>query len=218
MKLLLKHICWCLLLWSGTALAQPTELPVAGLTVTIPGREETEAWEKKNPGTPFAWPVYYYGFQGGDYILLDLKSEHRGTCELEIKEFSSGSVVYSVKDLTRLKRLQIPVPQKAVYAFTFRTISAEPVVCAFSVKRLPGKNEGIPFNPHVTWQFRSDTTYTYVTEKVPVKTELTPQVLVDKTFRVFSLTSLGNPSRVTVPFKLPPNTKHWVYWLGVGQE
>ena len=214
----LKQIFWCFLLLPVQVFSQNDPVPVADLLVKVPGVAEAEQWEKAHPNEPFKWPVYYYGFQKGDEILIDLKAEDKATYFLEVKEYGSGSVVYSDNNLTKLKRLKLPVPQKMVYEFTIQSNAAEKSTCKLTLQRAPSYGGPKHFNTNVTWQMRPDTTFTYVDAKVLVKTELQPQVLVDKTFRVFSQASIGNPSRVTVPFKLPAKTKHWVYWIGVGQE
>jgi hypothetical protein len=214
----LKQIFWCFLLLPLQVFSQNDPVPVADLLVKVPGTAEAEQWEKTHPKEPFKWPVYYYGFQKGDEILIELKAEDKATYFLEVKEYGSGSVIYSDNNLTKLKRLKLPVPQKAVYEFTIQSNAAEKSNCKLTILRAPSYGGPKHFNTNVTWQMRPDTTFTYGDTKVLVKSELQPQVLVDKTFRVFSQTSIGNPSRVTIPFKLPAKTKHWVYWIGVGQE
>ncbi|KAA9340033.1 hypothetical protein [Adhaeribacter soli] len=218
MKPIFKHIFWCFLLISGPVFSQHEPVPVADLVVKVPGTAEAENWAKTHPNEAFKWPVFYYGFQKGDEVLIDLKTENRATYFLEVKEYGSGSVIYSTHNLTKLRKLKLPVSKKTVYEFTIQSEEEEPSSCKFTLQRIPGAGQPKEFNTNVTWQMKPDTTFTYVNEKVLVKTGLQPQVVVDKTFRVFSQASIGNPSRVTVPFKLPAKTKHWVYWIGVGQE
>jgi hypothetical protein len=218
LKPYLKQILWCFLLISGPVFSQNEPVPVADLLVNIPGTEEAEKWVASHPKEPFNWPVYYYGFQKGDEFLVDLKAEGKATYFLEIKEYGSGSVIFTDDNITKLKRLRLPVPQKMVYEFTIKSNAAEKSFCKLTIQRISPYGGAKHFNTNVTWQMRPDTAYTYADTKVLVKKELQPQVLVDKTFRVFSQASIGNPSRVTIPFKLPAKTKHWVYWIGVGQE
>lgn len=213
-----KHIFWCFLLISGPVFSQHEPVPVADLVVKVPGTAEAENWSKIHPKEAFKWPVYYYGFQKGDEVLIDLKAENKATYFLEVKEYGSGSVIYSATNLTKLKRLRLPVAKKTVYEFTIRSEHEDPSTCKLTLQRVPLPNQPKEFNTNVTWQMKPDTVFTFVNEKVLIKTELQPQVLVDKTFRVFSQASIGNPSRVTIPFRLPAKTKHWVYWIGVGQE
>ena len=218
LKPIFKHIFWCFFLISGPVFSQHEPVPVADLVVKVPGTAEAENRKKTHPEEAFKWPVFYYGFQKGDEVLIDLKTENRATYFLEVKEYGSGSVIYSAHNLTKLKKLKLPVSKKTVYEFTIQSEEEEPGTCRFTLQRIPGAGQPREFNSNVTWQMKPDTTFTYVNEKVLVKTELQPQVVVDKTFRVFSQASIGNPSRVTIPFTLPAKTKHWVYWIGVGQE
>ncbi|GAB3825036.1 hypothetical protein GCM10028895_34170 [Pontibacter rugosus] len=104
-----------------------------------------------------------------------------------------------------------------VYQFILTSATEKPIPARLHLKRQPNGAETRHFNTNITWKQSSDTTWATTTDKVAIKGELIPTTLIDKTFRVASKANL-NPSRVAIPFKLPPNTVHWVYWVGVGQE
>jgi len=209
MKYLLLMIT---LLWTGTALAQKGSLTVTERSITIPPAIEAPAATKPQDG------VYYYAFQQGDVVLVQVSPEQPGRLlNLEVQEYASGSVIYAAKGQKKIKDLRFSVPQKAVYRFVLRSANGNPIAAQLNIKRLPEDEGKRHFNPNITWQSRHDTTWATTTEKVAVKGELVPTTLVDKTFRVASKTNLS-PSRIAVPFKLPANTTHWVYWIGVGQE
>ncbi|HEY4650758.1 MAG TPA: hypothetical protein VIG72_05055, partial [Pontibacter sp.] len=192
------------LLWSLAAVAQKKAVTVTEQTINLPpaGQEQ----------------VLYYGFQKGDVVLLQVEPEKSGqTINLEVQEYTSGAVVFNAQQLKRIKDLKLAVPQKLIYRFIVSGSSDKAIPARFSIKRLPGKEETRHFNSNITWKTIADTTWATTTEKVLVKGELTPVTLTDKTFRVASMANL-NPSRIAVPFKLPENTVHWVYWVGVGQQ
>ncbi|MBJ6117651.1 hypothetical protein JAO76_05590 [Pontibacter sp. BT310] len=193
-----------MLLWSVAAFAQKKAITVTEQTITIPADGQQA--------------VYFYGFQKGDVAAITIEPDKPGqTINLEVQEFASGAVVYSSQPVKRVKELKLTVPQKLVYKFIVSSTSDKAIPARLSIKRLPEKEETRHFNANITWQTITDTTWATTTEKVLVKGELTPVTIVDKTFRVASMANL-NPSRVSVPFKLPANTVHWVYWIGVGQQ
>ncbi len=200
------------LLWGVAATAQKNALTVAELSITAPVSVDNPQPAKPQDG------LYFYGFQKGDVVLVNVEPEKAGqTINLEVQDYASGSVVYSSKSIKKVKDLRLTVPQKAVYSFILTSATGNPLAARLSIKRLPAADELRHFNPNITWKNVADTTWTTASEKVLVKGELTPTTLIDKTFRVASMANL-NPSRVAVPFKLPANTVHWVYWVGVGQQ
>ena len=83
MKPFVKYIFWCFLFLSVPVFAQNDPLPVADLSVSLP--------VKKVPvkGKPINETSYFYGFQQGDNVLLDLKAEGKATLDLEGKEYGS---------------------------------------------------------------------------------------------------------------------------------
>lgn len=217
----MKKLCLSLSLCFGflTAAAQKEALTVADLQVQVPGKTTVEKWQKSNSKAAFEHPVHYYAFQRGDQMLVSIDGgKDKSTYTLIIREYTSGSTVYNGSVTARGKDINIPVPAKAVYSFTLKSTTPEDKDCRLILRRVPAAAEFRHFNPNVSWQTRYDTTWTTVSEKVTVKGELQPEQLVDKTFRVYSRTNIGNSNRSYVRFKLPAHTEHWVYWLGVGQE
>lgn len=193
-----------MLLWSVVAVAQKQAITVTEQSITIPATSQQG--------------VYFYGFQKGDVVIVNIEPNKTGQpLNLEVQDYTSGAVIFSTQKAKKIKYLRLPVSQKQVYRFILSSASDKAIPAQLSIKRLPEKEETRHFNSNITWKTITDTTWTTTTEKVLVKGELAPSVLVDKTFRVASMANL-NPSRVAVPFKLPANTVHWVYWVGVGQQ
>ena len=200
-----------LLLVQLSAMAQKS-MQVADLRITIPTAVANPQSIKPQDG------VYHYGFQQGDVILVSVEPEKGGQLlNLEVQDYTSGSTVFSVKNQKKIKNQRLPAPGKIAYRFILTSASGKPIPAQLKISRTAANEESRHFNTNITWKTKSDTTWTTVTEKVAVKGDLVPVTVVDKTFRVASKTNL-NPSRVAVPFKLPANTVHWVYWVGVGQE
>jgi len=192
------------LLWNLAVIAQKKAITITEQSITIPATGQQG--------------VYFYGFQKGDVAVVTIESDKAGEMiNLEVQEYTSGATVYNAQSIKKVKDLKLTVPQKLVYKFIVSSVSDKAIPARLSIKRLPEKDETRHFNSNITWQIKHDTTWAITNEKVLVKGELTPVTLVDKTFRVASMANL-NPSRVSVPFKLPENTVHWVYWVGVGQQ
>jgi hypothetical protein len=201
--------------------AQETGLLVADLTLNVPQAAAVPAGQNQPGQAPGALATHYYGFQKGDVLLLNLENEKgKASFTLDITDYASGSAVFSVKQVKKLRNLRLPITHKAVYQFTLRAeaATAGTNTCQFTIRRIPAHDSVRHFNSHITWRTRSDTTWTTVTEKVLVKTDLVPQTLLDKQFRVEAKANLVATNKATVRFQLPKNTSHWVYWVGVGQE
>jgi hypothetical protein len=207
-------LCCC---WPVSLLqAQGKGVLVADLTLPLPAPVPVAAGQR-----PAAFATHYYGFQQGDVLLLNLENEKgKASYSLEVVDYASGSPVYSAQQVKKLKNLQLPITHKAIYQFTLRAEGVEGGLpsCQFTIHRVPAHDSVRNFNPHVTWHTRSDTTWTTVSEKVVVKTNLVPQTLLDKQFRVEAKANLLANNKATLRFQLPKNTSHWVYWVGVGQE
>lgn len=214
-----------LLILAGTFLgisptvAAPDPIKVADLAIPVPGTSALADFQKRNPGKEYKWPNYYYGFQTGDVLEIDLKLEDgEGTYNFEVKERASNTVIFSRSNVKKLKKEKVHIPARGIYDFTVVNNHTYPSTCELVIYRTPANPESRRFNTNVTWKTQTDTIYKYVDEKYLAKTNLIPETMVDKTFRVFSQAKLGSPSRITIPFKVPANAAHWVYWIGVGQE
>src|SRR5688572_1187686 len=224
MKNLTRYLC--LLFLAGTfllsnhsVLADDDPIKVADLTFTVPGQRAAEEWKKLNNKREYQWPSYYYGFQAGDAVEIDLKmTEGEGNYDFEIQEYGANSIIFSRKNIKRLKKAKISIPARGVYYFIVKSNQPDPTTCELTIRRIPAPGTNRKFNTNVTWEVKSDTVYKFVDEKYVAKTNFIPEVLVDKTFRVFSQAKVGSPSRITIPFTIPANSAHWVYWIGVGQE
>lgn len=195
--------------------AQDKGLLVADLSQQVPPVQSGPAGTQK----PFA--THYYGFAAGDVLQLDLEPQQgKTTYTLEVIEYASGSPVFSSRQVKKIRNLRLPVTHRGIYQFNLRAEVAEkdPASCRFTIRRLPVHDSLRQFNSHVSWQNRSDTTWTTVSEKVAVKTDLQPQTLLDKQFRVEPQAHLIAGNKASLRFQLPKNTVYWVYWVGVGQE
>ena len=191
---------------------------VADLTVTIPGSLEVGTWMSNNPNKEYPYPEYYYAFQKGDIMVLDFSTVNaKGTSNISIKEYFSNSEVYSNKDFRELKEIQIPINQKSVFKITLSTNHVFQRSCKFIVRRIPVNESSKNFNCLVSWVVQNDTQWTTLRERTLIKKDILPQEILNKTFRVHSVTNRES-NRTVIPFKLPQNTDYWVYWVCVDQE
>ncbi|MBC3539393.1 hypothetical protein ACFSC6_17880 [Rufibacter sediminis] len=180
-------------------------IKIADLEVQVAG--------KGQPATQFE-----YAFQAGDVLVLDLDNKTKTSYTVTVQEYFSKSPLYSTQETKKLNNLRLTVPQKSVYILTFQSLSETSTRSHFTLTRIPKSEATQNFSTLVAWRTVQDTTWTTATEKVLVKNDLKPETVVDKTFRLASLTNLTSNNRSTERFKLPAGTKHWVYWVGVGQE
>ncbi|AMM50819.1 hypothetical protein TH61_05985 [Rufibacter sp. DG15C] len=180
-------------------------LKIADLEVQVAGA--------KQPATQLQ-----YAFQAGDVLVLDLDNKAKVNYKVTVQEFYSSSPLYSVEETKKLSKLRLTVPQKSVYTITLQSLSPTSTKSHFTLTRIPANAIAQNFNTHVAWRTIQDTTWTTATEKVLVKNDLLAETILDKTFRLASVTNITSNNRTTERFKLPANTKHWVYWVGVGQE
>lgn len=201
-----------MLLMQLSASAQKS-MQVANLQLTIP-----VPLAQPQSINPLDKALLFYGFQQGDEVVINVEpTQSNQPFNLEVREYGSSSAVYSARNQKKLRNVRIPAPRKIAYQFILTSANGTAIPAQLTIKRIPASSEAKYFNPNITWKPQHDTTWTTVTEKIAVKGELAPVTLIDKTFKVASKANL-NPSRVAIPFKLPANTVHWVYWVGVGQE
>ncbi|MGV3503155.1 MAG: hypothetical protein ACO1O1_05570 [Adhaeribacter sp.] len=208
-------LLWCLALQVSGSQAQDKSLLVADLHLQLGPGQGGQA------GTAGPSATYYYGFPAGDVLQLDLEpGQGKAAYTLEVVDYASGSPVFSSRQVKKIKNLRLPLAHRGVYQFNVRAegTASSPASCRFTIRRLPAHDSLRHFNSHISWRNRRDTTWTTVSEKVPVKTNLVPQTLLDKQFRVEPQAHLLAGNKATVRFQLPKNTVYWVYWVGVGQE
>ncbi|MFC6996493.1 hypothetical protein [Rufibacter roseus] len=180
-------------------------MKIADLEVQVAGVQQ--------PATQF-----YYAFQAGDVVVLDLENKAKVGYKVTVTEYFSNSPLYATDQAKKVNNLRLTIPQKSVYTITVQGLAETSTKSHFTLTRIPASAATQHFNTHVAWRNVQDTTWTTTTQKVLVKTELVPELLLDKTFRLASRTSITSSNRTFERFKLPAGTKHWVYWVGVGQE
>ncbi|MFB9863073.1 hypothetical protein [Rufibacter immobilis] len=199
-------LCGLFLSFSLATVAQSGKaIKIADLEVQVAGT--------KQPATQLQ-----YAFQAGDVLVLDLENKAKTNYKVTVQEYFSNSPLYSTEETKKLSNLRLTVPQKSVYTITLQSLSETSTKSHFTLTRIPASAASQNFSTHVAWRTVQDTAWTTGTEKVLVKNDLKPETVVDKTFRLASLTNITSNNRSTERFKLPANTRHWVYWVGVGQE
>lgn len=179
---------------------------VAELNFELPGLVGVAAWQSENEDEPYPYPEYYYAFEKGDEIILNLTmSNAKGTNVIHVSTYPDGVERYTNNAFTELTDLRIKVPERSIYRFAFTTNHAFARNAFLKVARKPTSPEAQNFNTKVTY-----------------KRTLTPvSVLEPQNFFINSgsnATFMGGKSRITVPVNLPANTVEWFYRFSASRE
>ncbi|MCU0423867.1 MAG: hypothetical protein MUC81_13760 [Bacteroidia bacterium] len=216
-----------LLLLTVSSYAQQEPIDVTDQTIKIGGLKEEEL---------------YFGFATGDKIVFNFKeADNKELKEIEIVEYPNNSKFSDYKTKF-VDNKTINVSKQGVYIFRFKNSALAARICKIKIQRIPSSDDTKNFNSTVTWETKQETTYntytkdvivgydtTYVqkSKKELVKTELSEDMIMDKTERVHSINNLDYKNFKTVQVSLPQNeittykTKKiisWAYWIGVGKE
>ena len=176
-----------------------TEIIVANLNFNLPGTVTVLTWQSDNKGMSYSYPQYYFAFDKGDEIVIDVSMTNKnGTNLLEVATYPNNVVKYTNKSFGELKNLRIKVEDRSIYRFTFATNHAFDRNCIVKLSRQPGSSQSINFNPNVSKQ------------KI-----YRPVAIVEPTAQRVNSTSneefKGGRSRILVPVTIPPNTVEWFY-------
>jgi len=222
----LLPVIFGIFLFTTIAFGRPT-IDLTAQTIKIEPQQETKL---------------YYGFAAGDKIMFTLEvADKNYISEVEVLEYPSNPK-YSDINITRLNLKTIVVPKEGVYVFRLKNLAPTSRVCKLKIQRTPASNLTVGFNSNVTWQQQQITTYkTYTkdivvgydtlyiqkTRKEVVDTELSEDIVMDKTERINSKSILGSKNLKAIEVTLPQNEVTddqskkviaWAYWIGVGKE
>lgn len=170
------------------------KVQVADIDFNIPGLVTVGASEED-----FEYPVYYYAFQKGDEITINLEMTNKqGTNVIEVFTYPDLNVIYSNDDFKDLKDHKINIHEESIYGFTFATKHVFDRDVRFQIERVPSSEGSKDFNTSVEW-----------VENFEIVTVQEPQkFFINAT--VNELFSEGN-SRTAVPLNFPDNTVKWYY-------
>jgi len=172
---------------------------VADLNIGIPGVSTVLAWTNSNPGHEYPYPTFYYAFESGDEVILDLTmSNLKGTNSIIISSYPSKVVKFSDKTFVELKDVRFKIEERTILKFVVSTNHVFDRDGYLKVKRIPKSKETISFNTNVTKQ------KFYKPEVVAERQDFFVNSGSNANFK-------GGKSRVSVPVKLPPNTIEWFY-------
>jgi len=182
-----------------------------------------------------------FGFAAGDKIILSFEVlEQKDIREIEVLEYPNTSKFSDYK--TKKVEKTIIVNSQNAYVFRIKNSGLGKRVCKIKIQRIPASEATKHFNTTVRWETKQETTYktytkdvivsydtTYIprTKRVLVKTELSEDMIINKTERVHSKGNLDNRSYKYLQVTLPQNEittyktkeiKSWAYWIGVGKE
>src|SRR5260221_6755555 len=166
---------------------------VADLNFALPGTVAVVSWQSSNEGKKYPYPEYYYAFEKGDEIILNLSmSNKNGTNQINISTYPDGIERFSNNAFTELNDLRIKVPERSIYRFAFATNHTFDRNAFLKIGRKPATTETANFNTKVV----------YTKTLVPVSV-LEPQgFFINSGSNAF----LGGKSRVLVPVNLPSGT------------
>jgi hypothetical protein len=172
---------------------------VADLNINIPGTVTVVAWNSDNPDGNYSYPTYYYAFEKGDEVTVDLTmSNKNGTNALIVSSYPSNVVKYSNKAFTELKDIRFKIDERTILKFVIYTNHAFDRNGFLKIKRIPGSKETVSFNTNVTKQ------KIYKPKVIVDQQELFVNSGSNATFK-------GGKSRIIVPVNLPKNTVEWYY-------
>ncbi|MDD4991546.1 MAG: hypothetical protein PHR83_04855 [Paludibacter sp.] len=211
-------------------------------TATSFGRQTIDLTAQTVKIEPQQETKLYYGFAAGDKISFTLEvADKNYLSEVEVLEYPTNSK-YSDINVTKLNLKTIVVPKEGVYVFRLKNLSPTGRVCKFKIQRTPASDLTAGFNSNVTWQQQQlttyktytkdvvvgyDTLYTQKTRKELLRTELSEDIVIDKTERVNSKSIIGSKNLKAIEVTLPQNeitdeqskkVVAWAYWIGVGKE
>lgn len=173
-------------------------LAVADLNVPMPGSLVQIAWTSKNT-TPFPFPTYYYAFEKGDKVIVDLSmSNLKGTNSLTILTHPANVSVYSNNGITELKQLTLNITERTVLKFILYSNHAMDRNGFLKIRRIPANPQTAKFNTSVSKKA------IYNVAQVVEKQHFFINSGTNATFR-------GGKSRVNVPVSLPEGTVEWYY-------
>src|SRR5260221_1925987 len=182
------------------SVVDPIEIAaVSDLNFGLPGTVTVVSWQSSNEGKKYPYPEYYYAFEKGDELILNLSmSNKNGTNQINISTYPDGIERFSNNAFTELNDLRIKVPERSIYRFVFATNHTFDRNAFLKISRKPSSPDAANFNP-----------------KVIYKRTLTPvQVIEPQNFFVNSGSNallMGGKSRIVVPVNLPQNTVEWLY-------
>src|SRR5260221_1893769 len=176
------------------SVVDPIEIAaVSDLNFGLPGTVTVVSWQSSNEGKKCPYPEYYYAFEKGDELILNLSmSNKNGTNQINISTYPDGIERFSNNAFTELNDLRIKVPERSIYRFAFATNHTFDRNAFLKIGRKPATTETANFNTKVV----------YTKTLVPVSV-LEPQgFFINSGSNAF----LGGKSRVLVPVNLPSGT------------
>jgi hypothetical protein len=187
---------------TDTPLPSPSSaemLSVVNLNVVIPGTLTVSNWKNEHPNQKYPCPEYFYAFEKGDEIVIDLTMTNKsGTNVINISTYPDGIEKYTNNSFTELTALKIKVEKRSIYRFAFASNFAFDRNGLLKISRVPSSSSLSDFNTNV------------------VKAKLYTPVLIQESESHFvnsgsNATFGSGKSRIIIPVELPANTTHWFY-------
>lgn len=155
---------------------------------------------------PVENPVFYYAFETGDKVILDMKMTNaKGTNNLQVISYPDGQTVFSKSNFQHLNKLNIPIHKRGIYDFSFSTNHAFGRNAKLNVYRSAASKETENFNSLVFWKEEFKAVVIQDTYKGTVNSESNEE------FK-------GGRSLITIPINFPENTVKWYYEFSATQN
>lgn len=178
---------------------RPEAINVCNTNFSLNGEMAKIAWENENKNIKFPEQEFYFAFEKGDEINLNLNmSNEKGTNFITINKYPSNITIYSNKSFQEIKDLKLKINERCILRFIIGTNHAFNRNAFLKIDRFPSSKNTIPFNTNVT-----------------KKKIYSPITIINKeNFYINSGSNAsfkGGKSRIIVPINLPDNTVEWYY-------
>ena len=169
------------------------KIAVCNLDISIPGIMSSSTQ------TDFQFSSYYYAFEKGDQIILNLDMKNnKGTNSVMITTYPNGNVIYSKNGFADLMNLVIQSKERSIYCFSFSSNHTFDRSATLKLTRIPISDKTKDFNSSVSWK------ESYVTEVIQKPQKFYINGGSNATFK-------GGKSRILLPLNFPKNTIKWYY-------
>lgn len=221
-----------------------TPVTLTTQSLRIVGSFEVATWESEHPEKKFPNnPELNFAFAQDDEIMINIQMENKkGTNRIEFIDYETRNILYSNNGFQSLENLKIRIPRTGIYTIQMATNYTFDRQCRIEVQRIPSTEQTRNFNTMVRWAEKYDTTWNTTYRDVLVgydttyserfnlelvKSELSEELILQRTERVHSRTNLSNSNKSLIKVVVPQEDidayrqkriKGWAYWIGVGEE
>ena len=160
----------------------------------------------------------FYGFAANDIVIIDLSLNRGELKSFEILEIG-GNTLYKSAESKSIENKTLQVQRKCVLALILTHKGLRGKTYHLHIKRIPESPITKYFNTNVKFLPVYDTIFEFSKEKRISRKDTVFEVIMDKTERVHSFTSMNfEPNRSLVEIQIPKGYDYWTCWISVGIE